>query len=93
MLRDIEEAVVSKWPAARVHQFGSQSAGLAIFLSDVDVSILGLGLNEDEKKSVVEPSAEQGTSVRSSPHPTSSRQDLQNEGDPANSFLATYLLN
>lgn len=44
LLRDIEEAVLTKWPDASVQTFGSFSAGLSIFLSDVDVSILNVGI-------------------------------------------------
>lgn len=47
MVRDVQEAITSKWQAARVHQFGSHSVGLSIFLSDIDISVLGLG--EDGK--------------------------------------------
>ena len=51
MVRDVQEAITSKWQAARVHQFGSHSVGLSIFLSDIDISVLGLG---EDGKGVIE---------------------------------------
>eukprot|EP01041_Mallomonas_annulata_P010695 gene10695-22330_t len=47
VLLDISDAVLSKWPSAIVHIFGSFPAGLSTFLSDLDISVLGVGLEEE----------------------------------------------
>jgi hypothetical protein len=65
MLRDIGDAVLSKFPVARVDLFGSFPVGLSTFLSDVDVSITNVlsaeqreqdngidTMEEDDKESV-----------------------------------------
>lgn len=44
LLSDLKEAILVKWPAAQVTTFGSYSAGLSIFMSDLDVSILNVGI-------------------------------------------------
>jgi len=54
MLTDVREAILSKWPQASIHQFGSHPVGLSVFLSDLDVSVLGMGVNENENQHTVE---------------------------------------
>jgi len=52
VLKDITDAVLSKWPKASVNIFGSFPNGLSIYSSDVDISIQNLGVDlcfgEDE---------------------------------------------
>eukprot|EP01034_Spumella_vulgaris_P021834 gene21834-27905_t len=36
---------MSKWPSAEINQFGSYAIGLSTFLSDLDISILGMGVD------------------------------------------------
>jgi len=45
MMLEINDAITSKCHDALVQSFGSYSVGLSIFLSDIDVSILGVGLD------------------------------------------------
>mmetsp|Transcript_20344 Transcript_20344/g.29212 ORF Transcript_20344/g.29212 Transcript_20344/m.29212 type:complete len:631 (+) Transcript_20344:50-1942(+) len=57
VLRDLSDAVSAKFPDALVRPFGSYVAGLSIFLSDVDITILGLGVGgneEEEEEDIVE---------------------------------------
>lgn len=49
MLMELLELVKCKWPQCDFMQFGSYPAGLSVFVSDIDISILGLGLDEAEK--------------------------------------------
>lgn len=43
---DLTEAIQAKWPQAIVNIFGSFPTGLSTFLSDIDVSILGMGIDD-----------------------------------------------
>jgi hypothetical protein len=46
MVLDIKDAVMCKFPAAVLREFGSYPVGLSIFLSDIDVSIDHIGEKE-----------------------------------------------
>jgi hypothetical protein len=48
LLYDVQDVVTSKWGHSAVQPFGSYPVGLSIFLSDIDVSILGMGVDDDE---------------------------------------------
>jgi DNA polymerase sigma len=41
MMEDLQEAINSKWPKSTIMQFGSFPVGLSIFMSDMDISIVG----------------------------------------------------
>ena len=43
----MKDIITSKWDGAVVQPFGSYPVGLSIFLSDIDVSILGMGVDDD----------------------------------------------
>ena len=47
-LYDVNDVITSKWGDSVIQPFGSYPVGLSIFLSDIDVSILGMGV-DDEK--------------------------------------------
>ena len=47
-LHDVNDVITSKWGNSVIQPFGSYPVGLSIFLSDIDVSILGMGV-DDEK--------------------------------------------
>lgn len=42
----MQEAILAKWPNAVINLFGSFAAGLSTFLSDIDISILGMGIED-----------------------------------------------
>ena len=46
LIDDVTEAITSKWPQSIVNVFGSFPVGLSTFLSDIDVSILGMGVDD-----------------------------------------------
>lgn len=47
-MKEIGDIVQTKWPPpVKVQTFGSFFSGLSIFLSDVDITILGLGLDKE----------------------------------------------
>jgi DNA polymerase sigma len=48
LLYDVQDVVTSKWSHSAVQPFGSYPVGLSIFLSDIDVSILGMGVDDDD---------------------------------------------
>ena len=50
MLQEITEVLRCKWADCEVMQFGSYPAGLSVFVSDIDISILGLGVDEIDNK-------------------------------------------
>jgi hypothetical protein len=43
----LKDVITSKWGGAIMQPFGSYPVGLSIFLSDIDVSILGMGVDDD----------------------------------------------
>lgn len=45
MLKDLEDALSVRWPKAELRPFGSFPAYLSIFLSDLDVTVYGLGVD------------------------------------------------
>ena len=47
-MHDVNDVITSKWGNSVIQPFGSYPVGLSIFLSDIDVSILGMGV-DDEK--------------------------------------------
>lgn len=58
MIEDVRELVAAKWPPpVGIQIFGSYHSGLSIFLSDIDITILGLGVGADSeaKSSMVQP--------------------------------------
>lgn len=48
VVNDISECILVKYPQAVVSQFGSFPAGLATFLSDIDLSILNMGIDGED---------------------------------------------
>jgi hypothetical protein len=44
----VKDVITSKWDGAVMQPFGSYPVGLSIFLSDIDVSILGMGVDDDK---------------------------------------------
>ena len=48
LLFDLKDVITSKWGGAIMQPFGSYPVGLSIFLSDIDVSILGMGVDDDD---------------------------------------------
>jgi hypothetical protein len=46
LISDVTEAITAKWPKAIVNVFGSYASNLSTFLSDIDVSVLGMGVDE-----------------------------------------------
>ena len=48
LLFDVKDVITSKWDGAVMQPFGSYPVGLSIFLSDIDVSILGMGVDDDK---------------------------------------------
>ena len=48
LLFDVKDVITSKWDGAIMQPFGSYPVGLSIFLSDIDVSILGMGVDDDK---------------------------------------------
>ena len=80
MLTDVREAILSKWPQAKIHQFGSHPVGLSVFLSDLDVSVLGMGVNdyEDQSSNVVESAVTMSNGTNSSANAVSSNSSQQN---------------
>jgi hypothetical protein len=53
MLRDIECVAKALWPDSMTHSFGSFPLGLSVFLSDVDMSILNVGLETTNSSNTV----------------------------------------
>mmetsp|Transcript_20350 Transcript_20350/g.28059 ORF Transcript_20350/g.28059 Transcript_20350/m.28059 type:complete len:1304 (+) Transcript_20350:496-4407(+) len=82
MLTDVREVILSKWPHAKIHQFGSHPVGLSVFLSDLDVSILGMGVNDDVEEQPSNGTAESAvvlsSGTSSAGNGTSSNSNLQN---------------
>ena len=48
LLYDVNDVITSKWSDSVMQPFGSYPVGLSIFLSDIDVSILGMGVDDDK---------------------------------------------
>ena len=46
LILDVTEAIQAKWPGCIVNVFGSYPAGLSTFLSDIDISLLGMGIED-----------------------------------------------
>jgi hypothetical protein len=54
LIVDLTEAIQAKWPQAIVSVFGSYIGGLSTFLSDIDISILGMGVEGGQLESMME---------------------------------------
>jgi len=76
VLKDITDAVLSKWPKASVNIFGSFPNGLSIYSSDVDISIQNLGVDLCFGEDGFVPPEEAGTASAAphSPRETSSSE-------------------
>ena len=58
VLRDLEDVLSARWPFATLKPFGSFPACLSIFLSDLDVTVYGLGVEGEESASSGAPQAD-----------------------------------
>ena len=47
VLSDLYDAIIAKWPTAKISAFGSYASGLSIFDSDLDITVEGIGVAVD----------------------------------------------
>jgi len=47
VVKDLTDAILCKWPRAKVKVFGSYPSGLSIFSSDLDISLQNMGVDVD----------------------------------------------